>query len=224
MGRPLVLTGWASRVRGPPWGSARFFPVAFFVSRPSVFRAPRIGAAGRGHGGPYPCKFPSVISPSATTGARRITDLSLSLDTRWRLGFVGRNGRGKTTLLRLLAGELDPRGAVTSPLAMDYFPFSLPPDAQTLPAREAVRRMARDPEIPDWQILREAGLLEIDPAVLEQPLSTLSGGERTKLMLISLFLRQNNFLLIDEPTGRPRATGAGGLPRPGRERIHPGLP
>ena len=40
-------------------------------------------------------------------------NLSLNLDTGWRLGLVGRNGRGKTTLLRLLLGELDSRGAIS---------------------------------------------------------------------------------------------------------------
>ena len=64
--------------------------------------------------------------------------LSLSLDTSWRLGLIGRNGRGKTTLLRLLAGELEPDGAsvITRPTAMEYFPF--PVKDPSLPALEAV--------------------------------------------------------------------------------------
>ncbi len=134
------------------------------------------------------------------------TDLSLSLDTRWRLGFIGRNGRGKTTLLRLLAGELDARGAIRSPLEMDYFPFA-PPAAPDLCALEAVLAMAADPGVQEWQVLREAELLDMDPAVLVQPYATLSGGERTKLQLAVLFLRQNNFLLIDEPTNHLDAHG-----------------
>ena len=43
-------------------------------------------------------------------------DLTLTLDTDWRLGLIGRNGRGKTTLTRLLAGELTGRGRISMPL------------------------------------------------------------------------------------------------------------
>ena len=51
--------------------------------------------------------------------------LELSLDSRWRLGLVGRNGRGKTTLLRLLAGELRPDegGSIQCPVPVSSFPF-----------------------------------------------------------------------------------------------------
>lgn len=50
--------------------------------------------------------------------------VTLSLDTDWRLGLVGRNGKGKTTLLRLLAGRLPPSGGgVSANVAFDYFPF-----------------------------------------------------------------------------------------------------
>ena len=49
-------------------------------------------------------------------------DLSLRLDTGWRTGLVGRNGRGKTTLLRLLLGDLPHGGALSMPAGADYFP------------------------------------------------------------------------------------------------------
>lgn len=58
-------------------------------------------------------------------------DLSLQLDTNWRLGLIGRNGRGKTTLLRLLMGQEIYRGTISSPVAFDYFPFSVPDGART---------------------------------------------------------------------------------------------
>ena len=49
-------------------------------------------------------------------------DVSLQLDTQWRLGLTGRNGRGKTTLLRLLTGQLDDGGAISASVDFEYFP------------------------------------------------------------------------------------------------------
>ncbi len=68
-------------------------------------------------------------------------ELSLSLDTGWRLGLVGRNGRGKTTLLKLLAGELtpDPGSILLCPAAAQQFPFPV-----------------KDPGRPALEVLREA--------------------------------------------------------------------
>ena len=65
--------------------------------------------------------------------------LDLSLDTRWRLGLVGRNGRGKTTLLRLLAGELAPDGGsvLSCPVTTQLFPF--PPGDTSRTALEVAR-------------------------------------------------------------------------------------
>lgn len=47
------------------------------------------------------------------------------IDTSWRLGFVGRNGRGKTTFLKLLMGKYEYRGSISAPVKFDYFPFSV---------------------------------------------------------------------------------------------------
>ena len=121
---------------------------------------------------------------------------SFQLDSDWRLGFVGRNGRGKTTFLRLLMGQYEYRGSISAPMAFDYFPFPVENE------RECGGQIAERccPGLPHWRLLRELAQLELDEAVLCRPFASLSNGERTKLLLAALFLRDNHFLLIDEPT------------------------
>ena len=121
---------------------------------------------------------------------------SFQLDTDWRLGFVGRNGRGKTTILRLLQGELEYRGSISASVEFDYFPF---PVADEWESGETVAA-AICPGLQHWRLLRELAALELDEGVLYRPYATLSNGERTKLLLAALFGRENRFLLIDEPT------------------------
>lgn len=50
---------------------------------------------------------------------------SFQLDTDWKLGFIGRNGKGKTTLLKLLTGEYEYQGKIYSSVGFDYFPFEV---------------------------------------------------------------------------------------------------
>ena len=50
-------------------------------------------------------------------------NVSFSVDTDWKLGFIGRNGRGKTTFLNLLMGKYNYSGTIASSVAFDYFPF-----------------------------------------------------------------------------------------------------
>lgn len=123
-------------------------------------------------------------------------DVSFQIDTDWKLGLVGRNGRGKTTFLKLLMKQMEYSGSITSNVEFDYFPFSLENAEETVIA--AAYRIYPDMEY--WQLVRELSRLQMTEDVLERPFSTLSGGERTKALLAILFLKENHFLLIDEPT------------------------
>jgi lincosamide and streptogramin A transport system ATP-binding/permease protein len=120
---------------------------------------------------------------------------SFSVDTGWKLGFVGRNGRGKTTFLKLLMGEHDYEGAISSSVAFDYFPF---PVADASLTTEAV--FAAISDAPRWRLEKELNLLEVELEALDRAFSTLSPGEQTKVLLAALFSRSGHFLLIDEPT------------------------
>lgn len=122
--------------------------------------------------------------------------VSFQIDTDWKLGFTGRNGRGKTTFLRLLMGEYEYSGSITASVDFSYFPFEVS-DMQR-DTLSILNEIAHEPMF--WQLQRELSLLEVGEDVLYRPFSTLSNGERTKAMLAALFLRENNFLLIDEPT------------------------
>lgn len=87
---------------------------------------------------------------------------SFQIDTEWRLGFVGRNGRGKTTFLKLLMGEYEYCGSISAPMEFDYFPFSVcDKNEMTMTIIENIC-----PECPQWRLLREMGLIEIDQGVL----------------------------------------------------------
>lgn len=124
-------------------------------------------------------------------------DASFKLDTNWRLGLIGRNGRGKTTLLRLLLGELPYTGTIASRTNFVYFPQT--PADPTLLARDVLAELY--PLAEDWQLRRELNLLGLDAdEVFWRPFDTLSGGEQTKLLLSGLFLDEASFPLIDEPT------------------------
>ena len=102
--------------------------------------------------------------------------LDLQLDTRWKLGLVGRNGRGKTTLLRLLEGSLSGGGVLTRPDRTIYFPRLVAEPER--PAREIL--LEGIPWEEEWMLLRELNRLGLDEDILDRPFSSLSGGEQTR--------------------------------------------
>lgn len=121
---------------------------------------------------------------------------SFQIDTDWKLGFTGRNGRGKTTFLNLLRGKHNYSGKISASVDFDYFPFIV--EDKTQNTIDVVDSFYSGYE--PWQLSRELSLLQVDDDVLYRQFDTLSNGEQTKVMLAALFLKPNNFLLIDEPT------------------------
>lgn len=123
-------------------------------------------------------------------------NVNFQIDTDWKLGFIGRNGRGKTTFLHLLQGKFEYRGKIISSVRFDYFPYFVR-NKNNL-TEDVVREVC--PTAEDWQIMRELSYLDVDHDCLYRPFNTLSGGEQTKVLLAALFLNEGRFLLIDEPT------------------------
>ena len=123
-------------------------------------------------------------------------NVSFNIDTDWKLGLIGRNGKGKTTFLKLLGGKYEYKGTITKKVELDYFPYEVANKEKI--SIEIVNEIA--PNAEDWEIIKELNLLKADTEILYRNFNLLSGGEQVKILLISLFLKGNNFLLIDEPT------------------------
>ncbi len=124
--------------------------------------------------------------------------LNFDVDTSWRLGFLGRNGKGKTTLLQLLMGKYDHTGSIVCSQAFDYFPYEISGSDLKKTAEELSRKWK--PDVEPWQIMVQLNQIHMDPECMYRPFGQLSNGERTRVMLAVLFAAEKEFLLIDEPT------------------------
>lgn len=123
-------------------------------------------------------------------------NVSINIDTNWKLGFTGRNGRGKTTFLKLLLGDYEYQGKIISDIDFAYFPYHVADKTQL--TLDVMHEMC--PEIEDWEFIRELSLLNVDAEVMYRSFDTLSNGEQIKVMMGALFAGENKFLLLDEPT------------------------
>ena len=100
-------------------------------------------------------------------------NVSFQIDTDWKLGFIGRNGKGKTTFLKLLAGEYEYSGSILSSVEFEYFPY--PIENKELLTYEIAESIT--PAMEQWELLRELNLLDADAEILYRPFRTLSFGE-----------------------------------------------
>ncbi len=125
-------------------------------------------------------------------------NVSFSVDTDWKLGLIGRNGKGKTTFLNLLCGKYEYEGVISTSTVFDYFPYEISEEMQEQTASEFIGEL--NPGCEEWRVICELELLGASAELLYQKFKSLSFGERTKIMLAVLFSGDPHFLLIDEPT------------------------
>ena len=82
---------------------------------------------------------------------------SFNIDTDWKLGLIGRNGKGKTTFLNILQGKLEYTGTITKSVELDYFPIEVKDENKM--AIEIVQDIAINAQ--DWEIIKEINLLNL---------------------------------------------------------------
>ncbi|MDP3429383.1 MAG: ABC-F family ATP-binding cassette domain-containing protein, partial [Desulfomicrobium sp.] len=135
--------------------------------------------------------------------AALFADLSFNIYRGQKIGLVGPNGRGKSTLIKLINGQLKPGGgriSTGSSIVTGYFS-----QHQTDIVRPAftvmseVKRLA-SPSCTDLQLKSALGLFMLGERYWEKKVEELSGGEKNRLVLSTLFLSRANFLILDEPT------------------------
>jgi ATP-binding cassette subfamily F protein uup len=134
-----------------------------------------------------------------------IKDFTLRIQRGDRIGIVGANGTGKTTLIRLLTGETPPdSGNIT--LSPTLTGIVIDQQRKLLSPEKKVRDVLADGS--DWIDVRGVrkhvqGYLKeflFDPELIEARIGTLSGGEQSRILLAREFAREANLLVLDEPT------------------------
>lgn len=129
--------------------------------------------------------------------------LTFQLYRRQKVALAGPNGAGKTTLLKLISGELAPtsgRIRLGPNTVMGYFSQHqteiLKPET---PVLAEMRRLA-GPKATHFEVCSILGLFVLGEEYWDRPVASLSGGEKSRLLLASLFAARANFLVLDEPT------------------------
>lgn len=129
--------------------------------------------------------------------------LSFTLYRGQRIALVGPNGCGKSTLLKVIAGRLEKTGGSASMGSLVRMGFFSQHQLETLNAQGTVlgeiRRLS-DPRTTEEELMSVLGLFLLGQQYFDRPVSTLSGGEKSRLVLATLFLARCNFLVLDEPT------------------------
>ena len=108
----------------------------------------------------YPGSFDNVFE-----------DISFQFDTDWKLGFVGRNGRGKTTFLQLLLGRYEYSGTISSSVSFDCFPY--PVAHPKYLTRDILQEAAPQAEV--WELLRELITFDFGKRIKLETFNTLGG-------------------------------------------------
>ncbi len=142
------------------------------------------------------------LSFGFTPGEPLIDGLSFSVGKDDRIAVIGPNGRGKTTLLNLLAGDLTPTGgAIKRHPALKTAYFGQTNIERLSPGNTVEKElMEAHPEYSRQEARRACGAMMFEGDAALKKISVLSGGERSRVMLGKILLSPANLLLLDEPT------------------------
>ena len=131
-----------------------------------------------------------------------ITDVSISIHDTDKIGFVGVNGTGKSTLLKIVAGEMEAEGGsiiTSNELIRAYLPQNPPWDENLTVLQQAMSDIQKaGGTVEEYQcraMLSKLGMNDYD-----MPMSTLSGGQRKRVAMAAALARKSNLLILDEPT------------------------
>ncbi len=130
-----------------------------------------------------------------------LRDVSFRMDRGDRVAFVGKNGKGKTTLAKIIAGVLDHEGEVKKGhnVSMGYYAQDQSDQLDpSLTVQQTAEREA--PSEGETRIRNVLGSFLFTGEDVHKPVKVLSGGERSRLALCKLLLNPVNFLVMDEPT------------------------
>lgn len=140
--------------------------------------------------------------PDLEPGENLIEGVSLEIEKGERIGVIGKNGRGKSTLLRLLIGELEPNGgeALLSPnTKVGYFGQT---HIDRLDGSKTIEKEIGEanPQLSYGEIRAICGAMLFSGDRAKKPISVLSGGERSRVLLGKILATPCNLLVLDEPT------------------------
>lgn len=139
----------------------------------------------------------------AFADAPLFANLNFHLYRGQKVALVGPNGRGKSTLLKLITGHLEPTAgsvSVGSSITIGYFSQHQTEVLRPhFPVLAELKRLA-SPACTDFQLKSVLGLFLLGESYWDKKVEALSGGEKNRLVLAHLFLKRANFLVLDEPT------------------------
>ena len=93
-------------------------------------------------------------------------NVSFSIDSNWKLGFIGRNGKGKSTFLNILLGKYKYQGSITKSMVFDYFPYQIAREQMQLPVAEFMEEIKVGCEA--WRVICELSKLDEDAEIFRE--------------------------------------------------------
>lgn len=120
-------------------------------------------------------------------------NVSFSIDTNWKLGFIGRNGKGKTTFLNLLLGKFPYKGSIDTTMTFDYFPYRITEQQMQLSAAEFMEELKAGCET--WRVICELGKMgENDFLLIDEPANHLD--QEAREIVKNYLVSKKGYILV----------------------------